>query len=47
MALCDELETKLRQAEADSQTLMAAAVRQLLNEISQPKQEEVSEALAI
>ncbi len=38
-ALCDELETKLRQAEADSQTLMAAAVRQVLASIAQAQTE--------
>lgn len=35
MALCDELETKLRQAEADSEKLMKAAVRDLLASISE------------
>jgi type I restriction enzyme, S subunit len=33
MALCDELETKLRQAEADSEKLMNAAVRHVLASI--------------
>lgn len=34
MALCDELETKLRQAEADSETLMNAAVQHVLASLS-------------
>lgn len=34
MALCDELETKLRQAEADSEKLMNAAVQHVLTSIT-------------
>lgn len=33
MALCDELETRLRQAEANSEQLMAAAIQQVLTSI--------------
>jgi type I restriction enzyme S subunit len=40
MALCDELETKLRQAEADSKKLMKAAVRDVLASISLESAEE-------
>ena len=36
MALCDELEAKLRQAEADSEKLMAAAVRHVLASFARP-----------
>ncbi len=35
MALCDELETKLRQAEADGEKLMNAAVQHVLASISE------------
>jgi type I restriction enzyme S subunit len=35
MALCDELETNLRQAEADSEKLMNAAVQDVLTTISE------------
>jgi hypothetical protein len=35
-ALCDELESKLRQAEADSEELMNAAVQHVLVSISDP-----------
>ena len=35
MALCDELETKLRQAEADSERLMNAAVQYVLTSINE------------
>jgi type I restriction enzyme S subunit len=34
MSLCDELETKLRQAESDSERLMNAAVQHVLETIS-------------
>jgi type I restriction enzyme S subunit len=43
MALCDELETKLRQTKADSEKLMKAAVRDLLASVSEsPPQESLS-----
>jgi hypothetical protein len=35
MALCDELEAKLRQAEADSEKLINAAVQHVLASISE------------
>jgi hypothetical protein len=35
MALCDGLETKLRQTEADSERLMKAAVQHIINSINQ------------
>lgn len=38
MALCDELETKLRQAETDSEKLMNAAVQHVLDTISNKKE---------
>jgi type I restriction enzyme S subunit len=51
MALCDELETKLRQTEADSERLMKAAVRDLLasitNEQSSIGQEKSRSELAL
>jgi type I restriction enzyme, S subunit len=46
MALCDELETKLRQAEADSEKLMKAAVRHVIASINEPSQEEALSYIA-
>jgi type I restriction enzyme S subunit len=43
MALCDELETKLRQAEEDSSRLMKAAVKYVLESVSNT---EIGEALS-
>lgn len=43
LALCDELETKLRQTEADSEGLMKAAVRDLLASVGKG---EIEEALS-
>jgi type I restriction enzyme S subunit len=40
MALCDELEAKLRHTEADGERLMKAAVRQLLESVSHNKKDE-------
>jgi type I restriction enzyme S subunit len=40
MALCDELEAKLRQTEEDSTRLMKAAVRDVLAKINEPANEE-------
>lgn len=42
MTLCDELETKLRRAEADSEKLMSAAVRHVLTSL--PSNEGLAEA---
>ena len=46
MALCDELETKLRQAEEDSVRLMKAALQHVLASINQASQEESLSVLA-
>jgi type I restriction enzyme S subunit len=46
MALCDELEAKLRQTEADSEKLMKAAVRDLLQIVNQKYSEEALATLA-
>jgi type I restriction enzyme S subunit len=46
MTLCDELETKLRQAEADSEKLMNAAVQHLLTSISERSAEILAGASA-
>jgi type I restriction enzyme S subunit len=43
MALCDELEAKLRQTEADSEKLMKAAVRDLFASVGKG---EIEEALS-
>jgi type I restriction enzyme S subunit len=47
MALCDELETKLRQAEAESEKLMKAAVRDLLASIAGNEKSQRETALAL
>jgi type I restriction enzyme S subunit len=47
MALCDELETKLRQAEADSEKLMNAAVRHVLDTIAGKEKSQSETALAL
>jgi type I restriction enzyme S subunit len=44
MALCDELETKLRQAEADSEKLMNAAVQHVLERIVPKRTSDVAVA---
>jgi type I restriction enzyme S subunit len=46
MMLCGELETKLRQTEADSEKLMKAAARDLLASISKSPQEESLSVIA-
>jgi type I restriction enzyme S subunit len=47
MALCDELEAKLRQTEADSEKLMKAAVRDLLASIAGKEKSQRESALAL
>jgi type I restriction enzyme S subunit len=47
MALCDELEIKLRQTEADSGKLMKAAVRDLLQIVDQSHSEEAFATIAL
>jgi hypothetical protein len=42
MALCDELEIKLRQTEADSQKLMKSVVRDLLASLNKSQEESLS-----
>ncbi|HUE81392.1 MAG TPA: restriction endonuclease subunit S [Pyrinomonadaceae bacterium] len=46
MTLCDELETKLRQAETDSEKLINAAVSHVLQSIQPTAQEEVLTSLS-
>ena len=47
MALCDELETKLSQAEADSEKLMNVAVRLILDTITSKQESQREIALAL
>jgi type I restriction enzyme S subunit len=47
IALCDELEAKLRQTEADSEKLMKAAVRDLLASIAGKEKSQRETALAL
>jgi len=47
MALCDELENKLRQTEADSAKLMSAAVRQVLDAVAGQEKSQRETALAL
>lgn len=45
MALCDELETKLRQADEDSERLMNAAVKYLIDVVNERNYEEVESVI--